>query len=353
MLGFDPRWLRFAPLTSAGLVLAAGVLGVGSQVLDGLGVFDEPRADDAIDEPSSAGRLLVAAGRCWSRSRWSSASRPCGYLVTNWGFTLTHTDADGSWHLRRGLLTTRETSLDDDRVARRRDRRAARSAAGRRRPAVARSSPASTASRPAARPCVPPAPRARGRRGRRPRCSARTSRCTAPLTDHGPRARTRRYTRALRARPWSSLARRPGRARRRRPLAPGRWLLAAAPRWPRSPCARRPGPLARPRPGRRATSSPARAACTAGARCSRPDAVIGWNLRSTWFQRRAGLTTLVATTAGGRQSVTAPRRTRGRRASASRRRRTRAAGRAVRRRDPAPVTRTLPRAASTRNLTWL
>ena len=33
--------------------------------------------------------------------------------------------------------------------------------------------------------------------------------------------------------------------------------------------------------------------------------VIGWNLRSTWFQRRAGLTMLVATTAGGQQSVTA------------------------------------------------
>ena len=31
--------------------------------------------------------------------------------------------------------------------------------------------------------------------------------------------------------------------------------------------------------------------------------VIGWNLRATWFQRRVGLTDLVATTAGGRQSV--------------------------------------------------
>jgi putative membrane protein len=31
--------------------------------------------------------------------------------------------------------------------------------------------------------------------------------------------------------------------------------------------------------------------------------VIGWNLRATWFQRRAGLTDLVATTAGGRQRV--------------------------------------------------
>jgi putative membrane protein len=31
--------------------------------------------------------------------------------------------------------------------------------------------------------------------------------------------------------------------------------------------------------------------------------VIGWNLRSTYFQRRAGLVTLTATTAGGRQRV--------------------------------------------------
>ena len=31
--------------------------------------------------------------------------------------------------------------------------------------------------------------------------------------------------------------------------------------------------------------------------------MIGWNLRATWFQRRVGLTDLVATTAGGRQRV--------------------------------------------------
>jgi len=33
------------------------------------------------------------------------------------------------------------------------------------------------------------------------------------------------------------------------------------------------------------------------------DHVIGWNFQATWFQRRAGLTTLVATTAGGNQAV--------------------------------------------------
>ncbi|NHA01733.1 PH domain-containing protein [Nocardioides sp. W3-2-3] len=33
--------------------------------------------------------------------------------------------------------------------------------------------------------------------------------------------------------------------------------------------------------------------------------VIGWNLRATWFQRRAGLVTLAATTAGGSGRVEA------------------------------------------------
>ncbi|WP_158296542.1 PH domain-containing protein, partial [Nocardioides albidus] len=31
--------------------------------------------------------------------------------------------------------------------------------------------------------------------------------------------------------------------------------------------------------------------------------VIGWNQRATWFQRRAGLVTLAATTAGGKGAV--------------------------------------------------
>ncbi len=36
------------------------------------------------------------------------------------------------------------------------------------------------------------------------------------------------------------------------------------------------------------------------------DGVLGWNLRQTYFQRRAGLTTLVATTAAGRQHYEVP-----------------------------------------------
>jgi putative membrane protein len=38
----------------------------------------------------------------------------------------------------------------------------------------------------------------------------------------------------------------------------------------------------------------------------RTDAVIGWNMTTSVFQRRAGLTTLAATTAGGRQHYSVP-----------------------------------------------
>ena len=33
--------------------------------------------------------------------------------------------------------------------------------------------------------------------------------------------------------------------------------------------------------------------------------IIGWNLQQSWFQRRAGLVTLVATTAAGSQAYAA------------------------------------------------
>ena len=223
--------------------------------------------------------------RCW-RSR--------GYLVANWGFTLTHT-ARRAWHLRRGLLTTRETSLDDDRVggvslgeplglrlagggrlARDRDR-AGPQAAGQLGAGAAGA--------------------ARGRPGRRPRGARhRRRRSTHPSPGTGPRAHPPVDPRA----------------------GAGAAVLAAALVVLVVLGAAAPG-----------GSSPAAAAAPAGPalaadRCAvlghaladghlvAPSGsldrhrqaldtghVIGWTFRSTWFQRRAGLTTLVATTAGG------------------------------------------------------
>ena len=73
---FEPGWLRYAPFTSAGLVLVAGVIGVGSQVLDGLGLFDDLDGEEIDQTVTGLGALVVAPRRSssWSPS-WPRPSR--------------------------------------------------------------------------------------------------------------------------------------------------------------------------------------------------------------------------------------------------------------------------------------
>jgi putative membrane protein len=220
-----------------------------------------------------------------------------GYVLANGNFALSHTTPDGSWHVRRGLLTTRETSLDDDRL-----RGVAvgepaglRLVRGGRLSAIVtgldRSESGSSA-------LLPPTPRELVDRVAASVVGSPDP-VNAPLVDHGPRARTRRWSRALG--PAAVLAVVPivlaattdlvglaalaplplvvgallgrDRARSLGHALVGDWLVA------------RSGSLTRKR------------------ELLATDAVIGWNLSSTWFQRRAGLVTLVATTAGGSQRV--------------------------------------------------
>ncbi|MGH3347425.1 MAG: PH domain-containing protein [Nocardioides sp.] len=297
---FEPGWLRFAPFTSAGFVLAAGVIGVGSQVLDGLGVFSGLEIDgDEIDEAVSTAALVAIPALLVTVALLAAVFAVLGYLVSNGNFALSHTTPDGSWHVRRGLLTTRETSLDDDRL-----RGAAvgepwglRLVGGGRLNAIVtglnRSESGSAT-------LLPPTPRPLVDRVAA-EVVGTAEPVHAPLRDHGPRARTRRYVRALLpttvvaaamvitavAVGWAWLAvlavlplllgvgLAVDRARSLGHTLVDGWFVA------------RSGSLTRKR------------------ELLAADAVIGWNVHSTWFQRRAGLVTLTATTAGGSQSVTA------------------------------------------------
>ena len=123
-----------------------------------------------------------------------------------------------------------------------------------------------------------------------------------PLVGHGPAAVRRRYARAL-AWPLVLTA----------ALVVGVLVADVPPGWIALGAGRR------TRLGRRsATTGPAGSAtpllpghlvARSGSLMRRrvileTPAVIGWTFTSTWFQRRVGLTTVVATMAGGRQSVT-------------------------------------------------
>jgi len=294
----DPAWARFAPLTSSGVVMFAAIAGVGSQLLGDVGFFEEGHEIPGIEAALwVVVSLIIVLGLITV-----STLAVVGYLITNWDYSLTHTSTDGSWHLRRGLFTTRETSIDDGRV-----RGVAisepvglRLLGGARLSAIAtgldRRESGNTL-------LVPPAPRAVVDRAATEVIGTPTP-VEAPLLPHGPAAVRRRWTRALvlpllatvgavalavldqdDVPAWFALVPLPavvvGAALARdRARALGHALVDGF-------LVVRSGSLVRSR------------------EVLELDGIIGWNLRSSFFQRRAGLTTLVATTAGGSQSYAA------------------------------------------------
>ena len=287
---FTPAWLRFAPFTGAGIIVAAAVFGGLSQLLN---LTDSWQRIDlgAVPLPSELAVVAVVVLLIVLVVPISVV----GYLVTNWGFRLTR--ADGSWHISRGLLTTRETSLDEDRVAgiTLGEGLLLRAAGGRALNAIVtgvdQKAPGSSS-------LVPPAPgdlvvRVAGE------VIGSNEAVTGPLRDHGPAARRRRWSRALG--PASLL-----------PLAALALLTAGGPWWPLVPALLILGAMVFIAADRASALGHSLAEGYVVARSGSlsrrrevlsVDDIIGWNLRATWFQRRQGLLTLVATTAGGRGAV--------------------------------------------------
>jgi putative membrane protein len=298
LLRFDPRWVRYAPLTASGTVIAAAVFAGLGQFANGIA---EKLSDDAWvvryveDNPVTTAVLAVVAflvlGAVFS---------VVGYLVQNWGFTLARDVRGRTFHIRRGLLTTRETSLEVQRV------RGVHvgEPLGLRLVGAARLGAAVTGvskKESGTTLLVPPAPR--GIIDSTGSAALGTSEpLHLPLRSHGPRARRRRYTRALAG----------------AVLLPVVVLVVAvstsAPLWIVLPAL-----LALPAATALAADRYRRLGhvltddylvVRSGTFRGRRDilqrtGIIGWNLHQSWFQRRAGLATLVATTAAGHQSYSA------------------------------------------------
>ncbi|MDO9494899.1 MAG: PH domain-containing protein, partial [Nocardioides sp.] len=293
VLSLDLAWLRFAPLTSSGVVVTAGLVGAAAQVLStaGEGVEVDSRSWD-LGVPGwtvlALGALVVVV--------LVSAVSVAGYLVTNWGFSLSR--GRGAWHLRRGLFTTRETSLDESRVAgvTVSEPLGLRLAGGGRLSAIVTGLGSGQGGSSI---LVPPAPRDVLQRVAGV-VLGDDAPVHAPLTGHGPAAQRRRWTRALGG--GVVLA---GLVAVGVVLAGGGWWAVLGLGLPLLAV-----PLAADRVRSLGhTLSDGYVVARSGSLARRRDHlgvddVIGWNLRATWFQRRVGLTSLVATTAGGRQSVT-------------------------------------------------
>ena len=114
---FDPRWLRFAPLTVSGLVAVGGTFGV---LMNYAQEFDLRRSafsglHDVFEWVTNAPLVLTIAVLLGVVLVLAVIASLLVYVVQFWGYRLTRED-DGTLRVRRGLLTTRSVSVDEDRL---------------------------------------------------------------------------------------------------------------------------------------------------------------------------------------------------------------------------------------------
>jgi putative membrane protein len=296
IMRLDPAWVRYAPLTTSGLVIGLAALGATSQFLGTLvnATLDATRVDEKAEELPLA--VAIPAGIV-TFVIVISVLAIVGYLLTNWGFTLTRDDRARTYHVRRGALTRRETSIDVDRLRglEVHEPLGLRLAHGARLTAIVtgldRRSRGST-------PMVPPAPRSVVV-GVGEHLLEESGPLHTELVAHGPAALRRRILRGVV--PLGLV-----------PVVLGVlvvvgdvpvWLALATAPLPVVGLA-----LALDRYARLGHAlTPSYVVVRWGSLRGRRDAlqrsgIIGWNISQSWFQKRAGLVSLTATTAAGQQS---------------------------------------------------
>ncbi len=290
----DWSWLRFAPFSLSRLVIVVGALGALSQFADDLPFLDSEHASSAwrwvisFAIPLVALALFVAALIGWLIISVG------GYVIQWFGLRLTR--EHGSLHLTAGLFTTRSTSVEETRVRGLvlDEPLLLRLVGG------AELSTLATGVENGVTQILPPAPVGVARHvgaavlpGAEP--------IDVPMRRHGPRARRRRIIRAL----WSPALLVAGGV-----VATVRFDLAW---WPTAVLAVVVlglgvvlGESAYRHLGHARTTEhlvSGDGITTRRRTVLESDGIIGWVVVQTWFQRRAGLATLVATTAAGAESV--------------------------------------------------
>lgn len=296
----DPRWLRYAPFTLTGALTGLALLGVVWRVVSE-GRINLRRlkpyrdvADQLERWPLAVDLLIVLAVLVV----FVALASTVGYVLAFWNFRVTR-HSGGTLHVTRGLLTSRATSIEHRRLrgAELSEPMLLRSVGGARALVIATGLRVGRGAERGGEILLPPAPRDTAIR------VASTVLETdgplqVPLVRHPVNARRRRVTRAL-----VSLSAVGG-------LFAVLVLLASWPLWLLGfslVLVLTAWPLGLDRyrslghtflDGYVVTSLGSfvrrRSAVAA-------EGVIGWNVRSTYFQRRLGLVTLTATTAAGRQ----------------------------------------------------
>lgn len=295
----DPSWIRYALFTSTGLASAAAIFGIGWQIIDRSGVdFTEAgvvqQGEDVVRDLGVVISVLIFVVVGLVVVGLLSL---LGYVLSYWGYRLTRNPRGGTLQVARGLFTTRAVTIEERRLrgVQMSETLAMRPVGGATLNAITTGLGADSGESAL---LVPPAPVSVVRRVA-DAVLAVPGALGVSLRNHGPAASRRRWTRALAgatvvaamvigATVWwkptlGMLA--------VFPLLAAPWLARDRARslgHALTPCylVSRSGSIVR------STSVVERSG------------VIGVTLRSSFFQRRAGLTTLVMATAAGQESYT-------------------------------------------------
>jgi putative membrane protein len=296
-----PAWVAYGPCTLSGLVtfglaLSFAVNAANDAHVDLAHLGPLRSAADAL---GALGPVLAVALLLVAVVLAAAVFSGAGYVLAFWGFRVTRRP-EGTLHVVRGLITTRAVTIEERRLrgVELDEPLLLRAAGGARCAAIATGLRAGRGQERGGSVLLPPAPRAEAER-----VAAAVLRTeeplTCPLAGHGPRAHRRRYTRALMPAAALAAAGAVATAVAGAPLwAALVWLLVV-------PAA---GALAADRArslGHAVTTtalvSSAGSLVRRRAMLSR-EGIIGVNVRRSFFQRRAGLVTLTATTAAGSQA---------------------------------------------------
>jgi putative membrane protein len=296
----DPRWVWYAPFTLSGALAIGAAIGflanaaneadVGTNDVGPLRhvAHQLERAPLALAIVEIAAIVLVAV----------VIASTVGYVLTFWDFRLTRR-APGTLHVRRGLITTRSTTIEERRLhgVELSEPVLLRLVRGARCAAIATGLRVGRGTERGGSLLLPPAPlEAAARVGAAVVRSEAPLRC--PVPRHGPAARRRRYTRAVGG--WALLV-----------IAVA--IVSVVAGWPawtwQVGLALLPGAIALAADRYRNLGhaiAAGRLVARAGSVVRRRDVlsnqgIIGWNLERSFFQRRLGVATLTATTAAGRQ----------------------------------------------------
>jgi putative membrane protein len=111
----DPGWVRFAPLSALTPTVGIAAFGALLQASDWVGLRGAV-LDEVVVAAEALGLLVTVVVAVVAVGVVGSVGSLVVFTLTWWRFRLTRERRTGSLHVRRGLLTTRSTTLEEDRL---------------------------------------------------------------------------------------------------------------------------------------------------------------------------------------------------------------------------------------------